>query len=42
MIWEILWQYTKFQEIKVWSRLGRGKIKTLLAQTIMDKIFGTK
>ena len=39
---EVFWSYKKFQKIEVGRGLGWVRIKTLLAQTIPDKIFGTK
>ena len=38
----MLWSYKKCQKIGVGRGLGRVRIKNLLAQTIQDKIFGTK
>ena len=38
----MLWNYKKCQKIGVKRGLGRVKVKNLLAQTISDKIFGTK
>ena len=39
---EMYWSHKKAQEIGVGRGLGRVKIKNLFAQTISDKIFGTK
>ena len=39
---EMLWWHIKCQKVKVWRRLSRVITKTLLAQTISDKIFWTK
>ena len=38
----MLWSYKKCQKIGVGRGLGQERIKILLAQTIPDKIFGTK
>ena len=38
----MLWSYKKCQKIGVGRGLGQVRIKNLLAQTIPDKIFGTK
>ena len=38
----MLWSFKKGQEIGVGKGLGRVRTKNLLAQTILDKIFGTK
>ena len=38
----MLWSYKKCQKIGVERRLGRVMAKNLLAQTITDKIHGTK
>ena len=38
----MLWWYAKFQKIRVWGGLRRVKTKILFAQTMLDKIFGTK
>ena len=38
----MLWSYNKCQKIEVGRGLGRVRIENLLAQTILDKIFGTK
>ena len=37
----MLWSYERCQKIGVGKRLGREKIKNLLAQRMADKIFGT-
>ena len=39
---EMLWSYKKCQKIGVGRGLGRVRNKNLLAQTIPEKIFGTK
>ena len=39
---ETLWSYKKCQNIGVGKGLGRVRIKNFLAQTIPNKIFGTK
>ena len=39
---QVLWSYKKCQKIGVERGLGRATIKNVLAQTILDKIFGTK
>ena len=39
---EMLWSYKKCQKIGVGRALSRVRAKNLLAQTIPDKIFGTK
>ena len=39
---EMVWSCKKCQKIGVGKGLGRIKIKHLLAQTILEKIFGTK
>ena len=41
-IGEMLWSYKKCKKVQVWKRLGRVITKFLLAQTIPDKVFGTK
>ena len=38
----MLWSYKKYQKIGAERGLGRVKIKYLFAQTIPDKMFGTK
>ena len=38
----MLWSYKKCQKIGVARGLGRVRAKSLLAQTIPDKVFGTK
>ena len=38
----MLWSYKKCQEIGVGRGLEQFRIKNLFAQTIPDKIFGTK
>ena len=38
----MLWSYKKCQKIEVERKLGRVRTKHLLAETIPDKIFGTK
>ena len=38
----MLWSYKKCQKIGDERRLGQVRIKNLLAQTILDEIFGTK
>ena len=38
----MFWSFKKCQKIGVGRRLGRARIKNLLAQTIPEKIFGTK
>ena len=38
----MLWSYRECQKIGVGRGLGRVRTKSLLAQTIPDKIFGTK
>ena len=38
----MLWSYKKCQKFGVGWRLGRVRIKNLLAQAIQDKTFGTK
>ena len=38
----MLWSYIESQKIELWKRLGRVRIKNLLAQTIPDKIYETK
>ena len=39
---EMFWSYEKCQKIGIGRELRRGKTKNMLAQTIPDKIFGTK
>ena len=41
-IWEMPWEYTKCQKIKVSVSLGWIRTKNLFAQTILGKIFAKK
>ena len=38
----MLWSYKKCQNIRVGRKLVQVRVKNVLAQTILDKIFGTK
>ena len=38
----MLWSYEKCQKIGVGREMGRVRTKNSLAQTIADKIYGTK
>ena len=39
---EMIWSYKECQKVVVGRGMGRVRTKKLLAQTISDKIFGTK